>query len=73
MIAYSETSTSKEYEMKNLAITCVTAAISAILVTIICKILGVGDASMIVGGGVGGAVGSLTGSKIKQGEKHDDT
>ena len=59
--------------MRNLAITCVTAAISAILITIACKTLGVGDASMVIGGGVGGAIGALTGSKIQQSEKQDGT
>ena len=59
--------------MKNLAITCITAAISAILVTIACKTVGLGDASMVVGGGVGGAIGALIGSKNKQTDKQDNT
>ena len=59
--------------MKNLAITCITAAISSILITIACKTVGVGDASMVIGGGVGGAVGALMGSKNKQIDKQDNT
>ena len=54
--------------MNNLALTCIMAAISAILVTIACKTLGVGDASMVIGGGVGGAIGAVIGSRSKQTE-----
>ena len=49
--------------MKNLPFVCFVAAITAVVVTIVCKTLGVGDASMVIGGGVGGAVGTLIGLK----------
>ena len=40
---------------------------------IACKTLGPEGASMIIGGDVSGAIGTVTGVKIKQSDKEDDT
>ena len=62
-----------KHKMNNLAITYVSSDISTDLVTLACKTMGTGDASMIIGGSVGGAVGALHGSKTKQSDKEDHT